>query len=435
MIMEVRYIPSLVFLSVIVAIMASYVALSLAHNITNSKGRAQCVWLVGGSLSMGLGIWTMHFVGMRATEMPGMGIAYDLPLMVLSLTVAILGSGMALYVVSRKNVRPKSLVIGGLAMAAAISGMHYIGMYSMRMAARIEWNPTLVLFSVLIAELVSFAALTTSLVLRNRQDRTFILILSSTIMGLAIAGMHYTGMMAATFIHDSTNRIGRENLLVSDGLIWGISSVSILILVCALSISIAQRLLLFKEKRTEDVIVTSEGKFHALVEAVKDYAIFMMDVKGRITSWNSGAEKIIGYSASEILGKPVSTFYLPDDVTSNVMEFELAFACQHSHYEAEAIRVRKNGAPFWANVVTDPLYNKEGILIGFSIVLRDITEIKLAVERSKSINEDLEKRVVERTLALQERETKLKSITNAIPVLVVTTACSFAAMATAHRSA
>jgi PAS domain S-box-containing protein len=417
--MEVHYIPSLVFLSIVVAIMASYVAFSLAHNITNSRGPIQTVWLLGGSVAMGFGIWTMHFIGMLATEITGMAVAYDLPLMILSAAVAIAGSGMALYVVSRKNVRRSSLVVGGLAMAAAMSGMHYIGMFSMRMPAQIEWSPTLVLLSVLIAELVAFAALTTSLVLRNRQDRTFILILSSVIMGLAITGMHYVGMAAATFVQDSSyNGINGSNLLVSDGLIWGVCSATMLILVCAMSISIAQRLLLFKEKRTEEVRVTSEEKFRVLVEAVKDYAIFMLNINGEITTWNSGSERILGYSAKEIIGQPVSTFYLPDDVAANKMKQELAFASKHNHFESEVVRIRKNGCAFWAHIVIDPLYNNEGNITGYSEVLRDITDMKLEEERSKNLNEDLERRVRERTLALQERELKLRSITNAIPILV-----------------
>ena len=138
MTMETQYNPTLVTLSVLVAIFASYVALNLAHSVSHAKGRAQIVWLACGALAMGFGIWSMHFIGMLAFEMPGMEMAYDVPLMILSILVAIGGSAMALFIVSRERVLTSSLLSGGVAMAAAIAGMHYIGMYSMRMAASIS---------------------------------------------------------------------------------------------------------------------------------------------------------------------------------------------------------------------------------------------------------------------------------------------------------
>ena len=130
MTMEIKYIPSYILLSVSVAILASYVAMSLAYNVTNTKGRTQKQWLTGGAIAMGLGIWSMHFIGMFAVEVSGMEMAYDIPLMFLSIAVAIIGSGLALHIVSRPSVDVKSFVAGGVAMAMAITGMHYIGTVS-----------------------------------------------------------------------------------------------------------------------------------------------------------------------------------------------------------------------------------------------------------------------------------------------------------------
>lgn len=136
MTMEAIYSLPLVFLSITVAVLASYVALNLAHSITHATGKAKSVWLSCGSLAMGVGIWSMHFIGMLAFEMPGMTMAYDVPLMILSIFVAVLGSALALYVVSRPVVRLGSLASSSAAMATAIGGMHYIGMYSMQIAGR-----------------------------------------------------------------------------------------------------------------------------------------------------------------------------------------------------------------------------------------------------------------------------------------------------------
>lgn len=417
MLMETTYNLPLIFLSVFVAIFASYVALNLAYSVTQAKGKSQLVWLACGSIAMGFGIWSMHFVGMLAFEMPGMEMAYDVPLMVLSVVVAILGSGLALYVVSRPKVTSKSIGISGFAMAIAICGMHYIGMFSMRMAATIDWNLWLVAASFLIALVASYGALTISYRLRHTPEKLSLLILASVIMGFAIAGMHYTGMLAAKFIHDHSVIIADSNLLVTSGLSVATITTTLLILGIALAGSVGQRMLTHQQQQSDEILDKSEERFRVLVEAVKDYAIFMIDPTGYITTWNSGAEKIIGYSAHEVIGKHLSVLYTEIALT-NTADKELAVAKREGHFEAEAVRKRKDGKTFWANIVIDPLYDKDGKLTGFSKVIRDITQFKEAAERTKTINEELEQRVQERTLELQEREAQLRTITNAIPNLI-----------------
>jgi PAS domain S-box-containing protein len=416
--MEANYSPSLVILSVLVAILASYVALNLAYSVTQAKGRAQLAWLSCGAIAMGIGIWSMHFVGMLAFEMPGMEMAYDIPLMILSVVVAILASALALFVVSRPIVQSGSLISGGIAMAAAISGMHYIGMYSMRMAARIQWNIYLVLLSIAIALAASFGALTISIRLRNKPDRLSLLVLASVLMGIAISGMHYTGMLAATFIHDPSLQIRESNLLVSSGVTIVTIFTTLLLLGLALATSVVQRILALRQRRSEEVLTKSEEKFRVLVEAVRDYAIFMVDPNGLITTWNSGAERIMGYTDEEIIGQHVSVLVPKDSADRDTVSNELVIAQEQGHFEGEVVRQRRDGSKFWANIVIDPLYDKDGKLTGFSKVTRDITQLKEAEERTKSINEELEMRVRERTLALQERESQLRTITNALPILV-----------------
>ncbi len=416
--MDASYNPLLVILSVLVAILASYVALNLAYSVTQAKGRSQLMWLTCGAVAMGVGIWSMHFVGMLAFEMPGMDMAYDIPLMILSVVVAIFGSALALFVVSRPVVQSGSLISGGIAMAAAISGMHYIGMYSMRMSARIQWNVYLVLLSIVIALAASFGALTISIRLRNKPDRLSLLVMASMLMGVAISGMHYTGMVAATFIHDQTLQIHESNLLVSSGVTIVTIFTTLLLLGIALASSIGQRILALRQKRNEEVLIKSEEKFRVLVEAVRDYAIFMVDPKGLITTWNSGAEKIMGYTDQEIIGQHVSVLMPKDKPGSPGVPSEFVIAQEQGHFEGEVVRQRKDGSKFWANIVIDPLYDKDGTLTGFSKVTRDITQLKAAEERTKSINEELEMRVRERTLALQAREAQLRTITNALPILV-----------------
>lgn len=250
--MAIRYIPSYVALSVLVAIFASYVALEFAVVVTQAKGRARALWLGCGAFAMGMGIWSMHFVGMLAFEMPGMEMAYDVPLMLLSVAVAIGASWLALYVVSRDKVSTTSIVWGGCAMAFAIAGMHYTGMYSMRMEARIEWNYWLVALSVLIALGASYAALFVSLRLRHKKELSWLQGISAVLMGAAIAGMHYTGMAAATFVHTVTGGPNGGNLLATDSLAIAVITGTVLILALALASSAVERALSARTKRAEE---------------------------------------------------------------------------------------------------------------------------------------------------------------------------------------
>jgi PAS domain S-box-containing protein len=166
------------------------------------------------------------------------------------------------------------------------------------------------------------------------------------------------------------------------------------------------------------VLNSSEERFRLLIEAVKDYAIFMLDTKGYITTWNLGAERITGYRANEIIGKHFSIFYTKEDLAINFPQEELLTAKDKGHFETEGIRVRKDGSTFWANVVVVPLYDQEQRLTGYSKVTRDITQLREADTRMRRLNEELEKRVKSRTMELQHREAQLRSITNALPVLV-----------------
>lgn len=416
--MSYTYNPMLTLFSVLVAIFASYVALNLAYSVTQAKGKTQLAWLLAGSLAMGIGIWSMHFIGMLAFEMSDMEMAYDIPLMLLSVVVAVFGSALALYVVSRTIVTKFSIIFGGITMAIAISGMHYIGMFSMRMQARIEWDLALVGLSILIALAASFAALRILTYLRSRPDRVVLMLLASTLMGFAIAGMHYTGMFAATFIHDPSIAIKDDSLIVSSGLSITTISTTISILMIALLSSVGVRILQSRQRSSEDIIGQTEEKYRVIVEAVKDYAIFALDPAGIIKTWNTGAERITGYSSIEIIGKHMSTLYPRHDIDSAMAETELRTAEMEGHYEGEAIRRRKDGSTFWANIVLDPIFDKSGKVTGFSKVVRDVTSLKEMEVRSKSLNEELERRVEERTLAAHEREKQLRTITNAVPVLL-----------------
>ncbi|HYC45317.1 MAG TPA: EAL domain-containing protein [Burkholderiales bacterium] len=190
---------SLVFVSLLVAILASYTALDLATRITQSRGRSARAWLVGGACSMGIGIWSMHFVGMLAFHLP-VPMGYDVPITLASMLIAIVVSGFALFIVSRDTLSARNLIVGGVLMGLGICAMHYTGMAAMLTSPPITYEPVLFAASVGIAIAASFAALFIAFTLRAASDwMRYAKFGSAIIMGFAITGMHYTGMAAAQF--------------------------------------------------------------------------------------------------------------------------------------------------------------------------------------------------------------------------------------------
>src|ERR1700676_501350 len=129
-----------------------------------------------------------------------------------------------------------------------------------------------------------------------------------------------------------------------------------------------------------------EERFQILVDAVEDYAIFMLDSGGCVASWNAGAQKIKGYAAHEIIGCHFSKFYPPDDVAAGKPDQELVIAAKAGRVEDEGWRVRKDGSMFWANVVISAIYDKNRQLRGFAKVTRDITERKRLRELEAASN-------------------------------------------------
>lgn len=189
----------MVIVSIIVAFLASYTALDMAGRVVNSTGKAAQVWLLGGGFAMGIGIWAMHFIGMLAMHMPMM-MSYDGPLTLLSMIIAIAASLFALWIVCYGELRWLRLSYGALVLGSGVAAMHYTGMAALMFEPGIIWDWRWVVLSVLIALLASGIALWLAFRLRNGAGRLALLRAgAAVVMGFAIAGMHYSGMAAASF--------------------------------------------------------------------------------------------------------------------------------------------------------------------------------------------------------------------------------------------
>ncbi|CAG9172137.1 putative bifunctional diguanylate cyclase/phosphodiesterase [Cupriavidus pampae] len=197
--MSSSYDALLVLFSLLVAVLASYTALDLTGRIATARGMQAHIWLAGGATAMGVGIWSMHFVGMLAFRLP-IPLGYDVGITMLSLAIAIGASAFALWLVCRENLPWQRLLMGALVLGGAVASMHYTGMAALRIEPGIIYNPSLFALSILIAVAASGAALWIAFQLRRNMPRVHQLRLgAAVIMGGAIASMHYTGMAAAEF--------------------------------------------------------------------------------------------------------------------------------------------------------------------------------------------------------------------------------------------
>jgi len=166
---------------------------------------------------------------------------------------------------------------------------------------------------------------------------------------------------------------------------------------------------LTSRRQVEEALRQSEARYRLLIDNISDYSVLFLDPKGRITNWNSGAKKITGYDAKEILGSHVSRFYTPEDVAANKIDTELRIATESGRYEEEGYRVRKNGDKYWANVIITSVKDENGDIIGFSKVTRDLTERKKAEDTLRLAYADLERRIEQRTKEYADAKIKAEA--------------------------
>jgi diguanylate cyclase (GGDEF)-like protein len=228
--MQSVYNSWLVGLSICVAMAVSYTALRLAARIATTERPAERLWLAAGALAMGVGIWSMHFIGMLAFSLP-IPLAYDIPTTIVSLAIAVLTSGFALGLTSGRQLTLPRLAGGAMAMGTGICAMHYTGMAAIDVFPGIAYDPALVALSLIIAVTASFVALWLFFKLRDGRSHLQRLarIAAAIVMGLAISGMHYTGMAAARFSVGSFCRGGVtfDNLWL--GVVIGLFAIGLLI--------------------------------------------------------------------------------------------------------------------------------------------------------------------------------------------------------------
>jgi len=380
-----KYDYGLVALSVAIASLSAFVALSVSSRIVAaSTPRGRVTWASAGAASMGGGIWSMHFIGMLAFTLP-CGVGYNLVGTILSMVPGILASGVALSVIGRTQAPGLGRLFGGaLLMGGGIGAMHYSGMAAMRPDALLMYDPMMVGVSVLVAIVLALISLGVHFGLRNAVSPVPATILAATIMGVAVAGMHYTAMDAAQF-YPLTVDVGNGTHLPGTLLAMMVATLAVLVGSATLAASYAARqidlvaqlnLEMGQRGAVERDAQRSRARAQAIVDAVAD-AIITFDRGGRIRQWSRGAERIFGYKAREVISTELATLLpvRPDADPFGVVE-SLIGADGSFGVARELTAIRSGGQEFPAELTVTEVKGIDEVL--YTGILRDITERKRA---------------------------------------------------------
>ncbi|SDC91957.1 PAS domain S-box-containing protein/diguanylate cyclase (GGDEF) domain-containing protein [Paenibacillus sp. UNCCL117] len=369
----------LILFSYIVAVLTSYTVLDLVGRLGQVRGRNRWAWLSFGAAAMGLGIWSMHFVGMLAFSLPT-PIAYDIMLVVLSVLAAVAASWIALHIVGRIQVSVLQWIGGSLLLASGIVAMHYIGMAAM--IVDISYDPWIVTLSVIIAVTASLAALALSFYFRRENGRgeRWMKLGSGLIMGAAIAGMHYTGMSAAHFHLGGKSGLASGMLLDTRSLAYVIATGTSV----ALGFSLIGIYLSRRFERQQSVIIENENMYKSLYENNKD-GIITVDLDYRVLAINPAASRIIGVDGTKYIHRPFTDLIdlIPEEEQGRVREMHGLSAGGEKHSYETKLKTPA-GELIDLHVMNVPLEIADK-LVGYYIIIRDISEEKRAKEKVRHL--------------------------------------------------
>jgi signal transduction histidine kinase len=328
-------------LSFVVAVIASYVALDMASRVTSSAPKSAKYWLIGGATAMGTGIWSMHFVGMLAFSLP-IPIGYDVTTTMLSMLIAILASGFALFTINRSVLTLTRLSISGIVMGIGIASMHYVGMAAMQMSPPIRYDTLLYVLSIVIAIGASIAALWITFHLRSDTVANVALkrVGAAVVMGIAIVGMHYTGMAAANFAPNSIC-LGNPQQIGNLWMAITIGSCTLLFLAATMAISVFDSRLASSTAKLAQSVMAANNQLKGEIEVRRQAEDALQRTNAELLEMKMAAETA-NQAKSEFLANVSHELRTPLTLILAPLEQLLATGSLQEDHRLQVERVQRN---------------------------------------------------------------------------------------------
>lgn len=369
---ELNFIPftydyPLITLSIIVVFFSAFVALNITGMLFDTVGHARIKWILLGALVMGLGIWSMHFIGMLSSH-SSMDVTYHIPLVILSILPALFASGLAFAITSKPEVHKIEVTVGAVMITAGIIAMHYSGMAAMQMQASIQYDVPLVVLSIFVALAASLLAMFLLFYARTRSKLIGLKVVSAGLIAIGVSGMHYIGMAAAQFKMDSHSHALAVNSMGSNYVAYSVSiGMTLILLIAILSIR--------GETKVKSLSDEYDRQFHSVIESTAD-GIVVTDAEGNIVQWNNGAQSLFGYSKEDILQQDVRMIFghptLPEHDSMDLIGKAI-----------ELIGLKKDGSRFPVELSTGTWQMANNAY--YSLIIRDITERKTTEEKISNL--------------------------------------------------
>jgi diguanylate cyclase (GGDEF)-like protein/PAS domain S-box-containing protein len=381
-IFEKHYDPYLVMLSILIAIVSAFTAFGVSERISAAKTRyQQWLWIVFGANTLGIGVWSMHFIGLLAVILP-VPISYDLTITVISVLPAIFASCLVLWLKNKTPFTFKRLVLCGILLGLGIGTMHYIGMMAIKLNAAMYHLKFIFFLSLVVAILLATLALKIQSTATHRLSYQFFnkkQLYSAVVMGFAIAGMHYTAMGAAVFVQASNKNLP-EAAIDNSLLVMMISTVTALSLLLAI---ITPLMLRYREMSKE--LLQNEESLRIAATAFQTHeAIMITNANANIVRVNAAFVQTTGFTEAEVLGKNPRLLSSGKHNTSfykNIWGSILTTG----NWSGEIWNRRKNGEiyPEWQTI--SAVKDGQGTVTHYVSFFSDITEFKKSKQKVEEL--------------------------------------------------